>query len=436
MALYDHPNTPGVKIVENSLLPPSVVQVSTAVPVFLGFTQTGPAGEALRISSIKEFEDLFGKGKEYTYSVTSSGSNYTATAPVSGTPFFFYEAIRLYFMNGGGACYIISIGDFSSNPLVDSALFEAGISTIDKLDEPTLIVFPEASNLDMTAYGNVASAALAVAQATKDKFVILDSPIGADLAGANSGDLAAFRGVISQNLSYGTAYYPHLETSVKFAISPASITDTVGSEAYNKSLAAINQINNATIPPSTLMAGVYAKVDRESGVWKAPANVALQGVVKPIQAISDADQGALNVDATTGKSVNAIRAFAGRGTLVWGARTLDGNSNEWRYIQVRRLFMMVEESVKKAISQFVFENNDAKTWAKVNSMIRSYLNGLWKEGALMGAKADEAYFVEVGLGTTMTTQDILEGRMIVQIGLAAVRPAEFIVLEFSHFVNQ
>lgn len=435
MALYDHPNTPGVKIVENSLLPPSVVQVSTAIPVFLGFTQTGPTGEALRISSLKEFEDLFGKGKEYTYAVTANGTNYTATPPVSGTPFFFYEAIRLYFINGGGACYIISIGDFSSNSL-DPMLFEAGISIIDKLDEPTLIVFPEAVNLDMIAYGNVASAALAVAKATKDKFVILDSPAGADFVDANSTDLSTFRGVIAQNLSYGTAYYPHLETSVKFAISPASVSATAGSEAYNKSLAAINQINNAIIPPSALMAGVYAKVDRESGVWKAPANVALQGVINPIKAISDADQEHLNVDATSGKSVNAIRAFAGRGTLVWGARTLDGNSNEWRYIQVRRLFMMVEESVKKAVSQFVFENNDAKTWAKVNSMIRSYLNGLWKDGALMGAKADQAYFVEVGLGTTMTTEDILEGKMIVQIGLAAVRPAEFIILEFSHFVNQ
>jgi hypothetical protein len=131
-----------------------------------------------------------------------------------------------------------------------------------------------------------------------------------------------------------------------------------------------------------------------------------------------------------------LRQFVGKGTVVWGARTLDGNSNEWRYVNVRRLFITVEESVSKACAQFVFENNDAKTWAKVNSMIKSYLNGLWKEGALMGASAEEAYFVEVGLGTTMSQQDILEGKMIVRIGLAAVRPAEFIILEFSHFVNQ
>jgi phage tail sheath protein FI len=209
-----------------------------------------------------------------------------------------------------------------------------------------------------------------------------------------------------------------------------------GSQDYLLALNALAPYLKMTLPPSALLAGVYAKTDREKGVWKAPANIALQGVVKPMVAISDNTQDALNVDATTGKSINAIRSFAGQGTLVWGARTLAGNSNEWRYIPVRRLFITVEESVKKAIAQFVFENNDAKTWVKVSSMVNSYLNGIWKEGALLGAKAEDAYFVNVGLGTTMTAQDVLEGKMIVRIGLSAVRPAEFIVLEFSHFINQ
>lgn len=433
MALYDHPNTPGVKIVENSLLPPSIVQVSTAVPVFLGYTESGPQNQARRISSLKEFEAQFGTGKPYTFVTTQNGSTYTAAAPASGTPFFFYEAIRLYFMNGGGACYVISVGGQTT---VDVQHFIDAIPAIEKLDEPTLILFPEAANLDMTNYGLVANAALSIAHTTKDKFVILDTPLNSNLLDSISSDLNNYRQAVAGNLSYGASYYPALVTTVKYAINTSHITDPVGSTAYNNQLAAINSVNNAIIPPSSIIAGIYAKVDREIGVWKAPANIALLGVLNPVQAISDADQENLNVDATTGKSVNAIRNFVGRGTLIWGARTLDGNSNEWRYVQVRRLFMTVEESVKKAISQFVFENNDAKTWTKLNAMVRSYLNGLWKEGALMGAKADEAYFVEFGLGTTMTAQDILEGRMIVKIGLAAVRPAEFIVLEFSHFVNQ
>jgi phage tail sheath protein FI len=433
MALYDYPNTPGVKIVENSLLPPSVIQVSTAVPVFLGYTEKGPVNQASRISSLKEFEAQFGKGKSYTFVTTQNGSTHTAAAPVSGTPFFFYEAIRLYFMNGGGACYIISIGDHQSS--IDKNDFETAIKTIDKLDEPTLILFPEAANLPLADYGTVANFALSLAETSKDKFVILDSPFNSNLLDSLT-DLLDYRQVINGNLSYGASYYPALETTLQYTVDSASVSATQGSVDYNKSMAAIQQVNRVILPPSALMAGVYAKVDREIGVWKAPANLSLQGVIKPVQAISDADQEFLNVDSVTGKSINAIRSFIGKGTLVWGARTLDGNSNEWRYIQVRRLFMTVEESVKKAVSQFVFENNDAKTWAKLNAMVRSYLNGLWKEGALVGAKSEDAYFVEVGLGTTMTTQDILEGRMIVKIGVAAVRPAEFIVLEFSHFINQ
>ncbi|NNE77239.1 MAG: phage tail sheath family protein, partial [Pricia sp.] len=118
--------------------------------------------------------------------------------------------------------------------------------------------------------------------------------------------------------------------------------------------------------------------------------------------------------------------------LVWGARTLDGNSNEWRYISVRRFFNMVEESVMKATERFVFEPNDANTWIKVKSMIENFLVLQWRAGALMGAKAEEAFFVKVGLGETMTADDVLNGKMIVEIGMAVVRPAEFIILRFSH----
>jgi phage tail sheath protein FI len=140
----------------------------------------------------------------------------------------------------------------------------------------------------------------------------------------------------------------------------------------------------------------------------------------------------LNVDSDTGKSINAIRAFAGKGTLVWGARTLAGNDNEWRYVPVRRFFNMVEESVKKSTYWAVFEPNDANTWVKVRGMIENYLTQKWREGALAGATTKDAFFVRCGIGITMTAQDILEGRMNVEIGMAVVRPAEFIILKFSH----
>jgi uncharacterized protein len=210
----------------------------------------------------------------------------------------------------------------------------------------------------------------------------------------------------------------------------------------NSNTALYNQIKtqlvtrHVTLPPSPAIAGVYASVDRDRGVWKAPANVSLNSVIGPATKISDADQDDLNIDPTAGKSINAIRSFTGKGTLVWGARTLAGNDNEWRYVPVRRLFIFIEESTRKATAFAVFEPNDATTWLKVKAMIESFLYGLWQQGALAGSKPDQAYFVSVGLGKTMTPQDILEGRMIVTIGVAAVRPAEFIILTFSHKMQE
>ncbi|KAA5548462.1 phage tail sheath family protein [Adhaeribacter rhizoryzae] len=186
------------------------------------------------------------------------------------------------------------------------------------------------------------------------------------------------------------------------------------------------------LPPSGAVSGLYARVDNTKFVWKAPANESLINVIAPSVKLELTQNDELNVDVNFGKSINVIRAFVGKGTLVWGARTLAGNDNEWRYVSVRRFFNMVEESCRKATKQFVFESNDANTWVKVQAMIENFLTTLWRQGALQGAVTDHAFYVAVGLGKTMTPLDILEGRMIVEIGLAVVRPAEFIVLRFSH----
>ncbi|NEW83726.1 MAG: phage tail sheath family protein, partial [Mariniphaga sp.] len=187
-----------------------------------------------------------------------------------------------------------------------------------------------------------------------------------------------------------------------------------------------------SMPPSGAVVGVYAATDRIRGVWKAPANISLANVISPSVIFSKTELENLNVDAVAGKSINAIRSFLGKGTLIYGARTLAGNDNEWRYISVRRFFNMVEESTKNATEAFVFEPNDANTWVKVQAMIENFLSTLWRQGALQGMKPEHAFYVAVGLGKTMTALDILEGRMIIEIGMAAVRPAEFIILRFSH----
>lgn len=234
-------------------------------------------------------------------------------------------------------------------------------------------------------------------------------------------------------------------SSVKAAISFFSFLEST-QNSYEKTfndalLSSFGTYNNLVtkaadvlniLPPSGAIAGVYAATDRERGVWKAPANTSLNAVIAPAVNISHEQQGEFNVDVNAGKSINIIRPFRGKGTLVWGARTLAGNDNEWRYISVRRFFNFVEESTKKATEQFVFEPNDANTWVKVQGMIENFLTTLWRQGALQGIKPEHAFYVAVGLGKTMTPLDILEGRMIIEIGMAAVRPAEFIILRFSH----
>lgn len=187
-----------------------------------------------------------------------------------------------------------------------------------------------------------------------------------------------------------------------------------------------------TLPPGGAIAGLYTKVDKTRGVWKAPANVSINSVSEPSVPISQGDQENINVDPVAGKSINAIRHFPGRGVLVWGARTLAGNDNEWRYISVRRFFNMVQESCRKSTETLVFEPNDAGTWNTIQTMIENYLTNLWRQGALQGDNPEDAFYVAVGLGKTMTSIDILEGNLIVEIGMAVVRPAEFIILRFSH----
>jgi phage tail sheath protein FI len=159
--------------------------------------------------------------------------------------------------------------------------------------------------------------------------------------------------------------------------------------------------------------------------------VSINNCLRPVVNLSNSEQDQMNVDVND-KSVNIIRSFTGKGTLVWGARTLAGNDNEWRYINVRRFFNFVEESAKKGTEQFVFEPNEANTWVKIQAMLENSLNNLWRQGALQGSKPEHAFYVAVGLGKTMTALDIVEGRLIVEIGMAVVRPAEFIILRFSH----
>lgn len=188
-------------------------------------------------------------------------------------------------------------------------------------------------------------------------------------------------------------------------------------------------------PPSGAIAGMWSLVDSQEGVHKAPANVSLNGVTGPVLNITATDQEDLNLPLN-GKAVNAIRSFVGKGTLVWGARTLDGNSQDWRYINVRRTMIMIEQSIKNSVEAYVFEPNVSRTWIKVKTSIENFLTDVWKSGALAGASPSQAFEVNVGLGNTMTPVDILEGMMRISVKVAITRPAEFIEITFEQKMQE
>ncbi len=647
--------TPGVYVEEISKFPPSVAQVETAIPAFIGYTEKAEkdneilVGEPTRITSLLEYVTYFGEAEKetgFTATVNEDGDGnktiVTNSDTVTTSKFLMYYAMQMYFANGGGPCWIVSVGLY--NPAgPDFAELDGGLTKLEKEDEPTLIIFPDAKSLSSDShFYSLYNNALTQCKNLQDRFTIIDTY--SNVADVEMNDPEGVRNRISSDAEekkYGAAYFPYLKTILNFNIdeSTVSITHTVGDAAaiikqskdkitnflakitstntdtatfkgnlvtaisaitslsgtaavkYTNSLpliptvitaidgvighiqnvivdaeavvstarlvanagvtpapvlsdalildekitvklravilafegfkddyyaasnmaevtaagtatltamasffdptvpnniikteiidvinlpnllakvnalvplgggasGALNGTNLAGIkntdteiynaikkelekvtvvlPPSSSMAGVYARVDSSRGVWKAPANVSLKYVIKPTQKITHELNGRLNID-TSGKTINAIRSFTGKGTIVWGARTLAGNDNEWRYISVRRFFNMVEESVKKASDQFVFEANDANTWVKIRAMIENFLTNQWRAGALAGAKADDAFYVRIGLNQTMTAQDILNGIMNIEIGMAVVRPAEFIVLKFSHKMQE
>jgi uncharacterized protein len=633
--------TPGVYVEEIPKLPPSVAQVETALPAFIGYT--GKADELSpndllnkpkRISSLVEFEHYYGGGPSPNVTEVNIDSNNKFLSATVNNKFFMYDSLRMFYANGGGDCFIVSVGLSEITTTVDVGAFTGGITALEKEDAPTILLFPDAVTLTDGDIATIQQAALKQCNDLQDRVGLFDVKqddyLGNDFKGniginnlkygavytpwlkvnlpkaikytdvktaikraginvllsglttdadiqaliaqveqayadsanvdaktkalygpngilsdgfsellalfnapggnndvnmqnlfdfvyhisdqidefVNGGvpnaltlpdflaDVAAaitsnfdptYAKVVALNLeadadigSYGASNFAPLVTAASWPLAVAAVASNDINEANDddRRIAAVNllqplfdEINTAylglivnasssytktldsslalsfpvyssilngvsssmtVMPPSGAIAGVYAQVDRTRGVWKAPANVSLNNVLGPDTTFTATQLENLNVDAVAGKSVNAIRYFTGKGTLVFGARTLAGNDNEWRYISVRRFFNMVEESCKKATEPFVFEPNDANTWVKIQGMIENFLTTLWRQGALQGIKPEHAFYVAVGLGKTMTAFDILEGRLIVEIGMAVVRPAEFIILRFSH----
>jgi len=454
--------TPGVYVEEIPKLPPSIASVETAIPAFIGYTDKANLkgiGDLklipYRISSMLEYEQYFGLASpEVSIEVTFDLSNLSRIVvngsinPTLASKFMMYYSMQLFFANGGGPCYIVSVGSYTdTGGIVMDGDLSKGLTEVAKIDEVTLILFPD--GLSVTAANNyymLYQAALVQCNLLGDRFAVMDVWMDSDKTVDNIKTLRDFDFGDPFHVKYGAVYYPRIyttldyyytdETKVKInGIGGAATLDALKSFNNAYYFMAKNAISNIDLllPASCGVVGQYATVDNSRGVWKAPANVGINLGIRPEKIITGLEQATLNVDPLAGKSINVIRSFPGRGpAIIWGARTLAGNDNEWRYIPVRRFFNMVEESTKNATEQFVFEPNDRNTWVRVKSMIENYLTQQWKAGALMGASTKEAFFVHVGLGETMTELDIWEGRMIVEIGMAVVRPAEFIILRFMH----
>ncbi|WP_417043670.1 phage tail sheath family protein [Dysosmobacter sp.] len=240
----------------------------------------------------------------------------------------------------------------------------------------------------------VQAALIAFCENKKSCFAILDVPM--ELKKTN--DVANFRDMYDS--TYAAMYHPWLEMY----------------DAGSK--------RSAYFPPSGAMAGIYARTDIERGVHKAPANEVVRGCTGLSCAYNEGEQDILNP-----MGVNLIRAFTGRGIRVWGARTISSNGL-WKYLNVRRLFIYVEESIKANTNWVVFEPNSATLWSRVTRTIEAFLATCWRDGALAGSTPSEAFFVECG-PTTMTQDDIDNGRLICQIGIAPVKPAEFVIFRIT-----
>jgi phage tail sheath protein FI len=186
--------------------------------------------------------------------------------------------------------------------------------------------------------------------------------------------------------------------------------------------------NTVAIPPSGSVAGVYARTDVNRGVHKAPANEIVSACVGLDCNYTTGEQDVLNP-----KGVNLIRSFPGQGIRIWGARTVSSN-NLWRYVNVRRLFIFIEESIRVSTNWVVFEPNEQLLWLRVRRTIEIFLGDVWRAGALAGATEDEAFFVDIG-PNTMSQSDIDNGRLVCVIGVAPVKPAEFVIFRITQKTN-
>lgn len=461
---------------EGPAFPPFGGGVETAIPAFVGYTEKAevsgrPAfGRPIPINSLDEFRRDFGGPPRTTFDVVDgtaddfdvmSEDNVYRKLKPAGHVGLLYYSLCLFYANGGAKCFVVSVGQYGSG--VSASDLKEGVESLEDEAGPTLLVVPDLSLLPIArdsdasprveGFKAVVAAMLDQCGKKRDRVALLDVVHAREIDGTSPRSelhkaIEQFRADVDHECrNYGIAYFPYLNASV---VQTADLDDTVfegagalapaivkaGGRDFRNAVpklapwyaAAARKLNR--LPATAAMAGVMTSTDKLRGVWNAPANIGLNAVNEPTVRVTDDEQSDFNTPLD-GKAINLIREFIGRGPVVWGARTLDGNSNDYRYVQVRRTLIYIEQTVKAAMNPFVAAPNDGKTWAIVTSMISSFLQDLWARGGLQGATARDAFSVDCGLGTTMTGRDVLEGYLVARIVVAMVRPAEFIELTFK-----
>lgn len=455
-------DAPGVTVTEVNKLSLSVSAGPTAIPVFIGKFRLKGASDLIQTPTIEtdaicyrvenwlDFTSRFGesaetlviypppvvkaaratkKSKKATPAAKGAARD-AATVVVEYTPNLGSSCVQHYFDNGGGPCYILPYHTYTS----DAAA--AWPSIIPRYPDISLLCLCE----DETNDEKVAmySALNPLLNSNQGYFLLADMPTDAFTPGTPLGQTAQYWPALE------TRYSPRpSDDYIYVSIDSADPVPFSSLSEFDERYQTVKEALDAEglfppakyLPASPAMAGIYAKTDRERGVWKAPANVNISQVKALYYPGGDGNYPLVSSKpATLDKTSNEIINDRNRGIVVWGARTME-DSDLWRYIPVRRLFNSAERDIKETMRSAVFQPNTQATWESVRGSIANYLDQLWRKGGLMGESADQAYFVQVGKDITMTEEDILQGKMIVKVGMAAVRPAEYIILQFTQDVG-
>ncbi|MDE9445831.1 phage tail sheath subtilisin-like domain-containing protein [Xenorhabdus bovienii] len=382
---------PGVTLSE-SIITTGQQEIPSAVPVFIGYITRNQqqAKAAVRIDNLAEYTQIFGDEHVMAF------------------------AVRHYFDNGGQQAFVLPLeGDMPSakmtqteaETLMVALRADAVREAIGGETQITLILAPDIARLNdrviddqptlVKLWSEGWMTLLQLSQIRSNLFVLLDAPDEVKQA------QQCLRTLSSGYRQWGAAYWPRLETTYR---------DKSGKQSI-------------VLSPTAAIAAVIQRTDNEVGVWKAPANIALSQVIRPVKPYL---QGAVLFN-TNGTSLNVIRSFPGKGIRVWGCRTLENSDNTpWRYLQTRRLVSYVTVHLAQLARMYVFEPNNELTWMKCKGQSYNWLRQLWLQGGLYGSREDEAFTVQLGVNETMTEEDVRAGKMIMKVSLALLYPAEFI----------